>query len=160
MARPGGDPPWKHRSRLPGLLSRRNTASHRCRDPPGGTRVLSGPDAGRSPSVRSRPSEPGRRCMSLCAHLLHKGFEKTRRTAETRAAVKSPNEQTPYGGMIRVRCKGRDLSPLSAFRLPCFSDSAYHRGKILSRGLSSREKRRMIEKQQKGSPLARAERGL
>ena len=38
---------YKSRSRLAGLLSRRNTASHRC---------ISGPDAGRSPSIRRRHS--------------------------------------------------------------------------------------------------------
>ena len=39
---------------------------------------------------------------------------------------------------------------LSAFRLPCFSPSGYHRGKNLSRALQREKKRRMIESTTKG----------
>ena len=46
------------RSRLTGLLSRRNTASHRC---------LAGPDPGRSPSARSRMARGAGKRFSLHA---------------------------------------------------------------------------------------------
>ena len=80
----------ENRSRLAGLLSRRNTASHRC---------IIGPNPGRSPSVRSRP-QPGRHGR-VFSPSLSKVYKKT---ADPMGVPPDWNNQmTSYGGMTHIR---------------------------------------------------------
>ena len=98
---------WKLRSRLPGLLSRRNTASHRC---------VFGPDTGRSPSVRSRfpgtpLSSPATRPFPSKSSFWH---QKNRRTQGPRRS----SDVTSCIGIARIRFGG---SKRDASSQPCGS---------------------------------------
>ena len=93
---------WKIRSRLTGLLSRRNTASHRCY-----TR---------------------HRALPLCPPRFHRGCRITilcKRVKNRRhliGCLRKKQIMTSYGGIIRIRLKGRsEILPLSLLcKLPCF----------------------------------------
>ena len=99
------------RSRLTGLLSRRNTASHRC---------AVDPDTGRSPSVRSRPGRDVRGFLLL---------------SETSASKTGPPHGQPrfqsfvmttYGGITHIRLRGSRRSASSqpaAASSPVFGES-------------------------------------
>ena len=95
-----------NRSRLAGLLSRRNTASHRC---------LLGPDPGRSPSVRSRffTGTPGFFHIPPEKSGYTKNGGGPKRTASAKSAYDCGKR--PSGGMTRIRLKrvGARLLPLS-----------------------------------------------
>ena len=77
------------RSRLNGLLSRRNTASHR-------THI--GPNAGRSPSVRRRPSRPA---GLISPRLLPCKSQKT--NGDSQGSPHRCEKPTPSGGITRIR---------------------------------------------------------
>ena len=80
---------FRNRSRLTGLLSRRNTASHRCHTGPG-----------RSPSARHG--------LTVDAHFPP--FCPGVQNQETPVGMSPGHNKfhmTPYGGMIRIRFKGR-----------------------------------------------------
>ena len=104
----------------------------------------------------SAPGGPGRRCV------LSPSFVKNLQKSKTVRRNANRRQKSPIDSLRRHyprQVKGRSVRFLSAFRLPCFSGPAYHRGKILSRGLQIRAEGSMINPQQKGRPLARAKRG-
>lgn len=126
------------RSELNGSLSRRNTASHRCRDPRG---PLYGPARTQGAPPPSAPGGPGRRCV------LSPSFVKNLQKSKTARRNANRRQKSPIDSLRRHyprQVKGRSVRFLSAFRLPCFSPPAYHRGKILSRGLQIRAEKSMI----------------
>ena len=104
-------PAVENRSRLPGLLSRRNTASHRC---------FSGPDPGRSPSARSRWSRGAGvrvlRCTSFPSQSKNSGHPWV--PAVRYVWTSLPTVALPTSGEGSKR-----TLPLSRYRLPCFVGS-------------------------------------
>ena len=114
-----------------------------------------GPDAGRSPSVRSRLS---RDAPFLPASFLIKEVAKNKAADTSPHAAANPSPMAPYGGITHIRLKGRSLRFLSAFRLPCFSPFIIQTGKSLSRGLHSETNWRMMRTTIGESAGARAER--
>ena len=95
------------RSRLTGLLSRRNTASHRC---------LAGPDPGRSPSARSRMARGAGKRFSL-----HAPFSKEWKNGggPTWAARRVSSDDDFLRWHYPHQVEGRSGRFLSAEWLPC-----------------------------------------
>ena len=95
------------RSRLTGLLSRRNTASHRC---------LAGPDPGRSPSARSRMARGAGKRFSL-----HAPFSKEWKNGggPTWAARRVNSDDDFLRWHYPHQVEGRSGRFLSAEWLPC-----------------------------------------
>ena len=95
------------RSRLTGLLSRRNTASHRC---------LAGPDPGRSPSARSRMARGAGKRFSL-----HAPFSKEWKNGggPTWAARRVNSDDEFLRWHYPHQVEGRSGCFLSAEWLPC-----------------------------------------
>ena len=99
------------RSRLTGLLSRRNTASHRC---------VSGTGTGRSPSARSR--------SGTGAPRFSPPFEKSCKWKNGAARRAAPchhkrTAMTTYGGITHIRWKGR--SALASSQPACASSPVF-----------------------------------
>ena len=95
------------RSRLTGLLSRRNTASHRC---------LAGPDPGRSPSARSRMARGAGKRFSLPAPF---SIEWKNGGGPTWAARRVSSDDDFLRWHYPHQVEGRSGRFLSAEWLPC-----------------------------------------
>ncbi len=125
------------RSRLTGLLSRRNTASHRC---------LAGPDPGRSPSARSRKTGVPENVV-----FPHAPFSKRveKRRGPTWAACRISSDDNFLRWHYPHQVEGRSRRFLSAITAPLyFSALLWHQRQGLSRPRFSKN----VEKD-RGSPL-------
>lgn len=108
--------------------------------------MLSGPNAGRSPSVRSQI--PGRRL--ILSRLLPEGFlQKARRPANTRTAVKSPSIDSLRRHYPRQVKGSKRLLPLSLPAPLLFWLQDIIAGRICQASFSARQKQSDDQNKQK-----------
>ncbi len=105
--------------------------------------------------LRPLPAGPGRRFLSRCTPFHPKNKKGSGRRNVRRIRL----GRHPCGGIIRVRSKGRNRRFLSAHGSPVFC-RYYGTGREICQGACKAKKTGVQSGSTKGSPLARAERGL